>query len=187
MALDRIAIATMPGATLRLPEPGDAVSLAHSFTANRATLDRWNPAPPDDFYGEDGQAENIRQMRLGYDNGALLPLLIIRDGRIVGDVTLFQIIRGPLQCATLGYWVDADEQGRGIATAAVGTMLELAHGLLRLHRIEAGVSPGNPASQRVLEKSGFTRIGLAPRYLFAAGDWQDQILYQRVLDDVPPG
>lgn len=186
MALDRIAIATMPGVTLRLPEPGDAAELARSFASNRAALDRWNPAPPDDFYTEAGQAENIRQMRLGHDKGALLPLLIVRDGRIVGDVSLFQINRGPLQCATVGYWVDAGEQGRGIATAAVGAAVEVARDLLRLHRIEAGVSPRNPGSQRVLEKCGFTRIGLAPRYLFAAGDWQDQILYQRILGSEPP-
>lgn len=186
MALDRIAIPTMPGVTLRLPEPGDAIPLARSFATNRAMLDRWNPAPPDDFYTEAGQDENIRQMRLGHDKGGLLPLLIIRDGRIVGDVSLFQVIRGPLQCATIGYWVDGGEQGRGLATAAVGTAVELARDLLHLHRVEAGVSPRNPASQRVMEKCGFTRIGLAPRYLFAAGDWQDQILYQRVLSDMPP-
>ncbi len=186
MALGRIAIAAMPGVTLRLPEPGDAAALARSFAANRAALDRWNPAPPDAFSTEDGQAENIRQMRLGHDQGAPLPLLIIRDGRIVGDVSLFQIVRGPLRCATVGYWVDGGEQGRGLATAAVSTAVELARDLLQLHRVEAGVSPRNPASRRVMEKCGFTRIGLAPRYLFAAGDWQDQILYQRILGDVPP-
>ncbi len=187
MPLDRITVATMPGVTLRLPEPGDAGSLSHAFTVNRAALDRWNPAPPDEFYTETGQAENIRQMRLGYEKGDLLPLLVLRDGRVVGDVSLFHVIRGPLQSATLGYWIDVAEQGRGLATAAVGVFADVTRDLLRLHRLEAGVSPANPASRRVLEKSGFTRIGLAPRYLLAAGDWQDQILYQRVLGDERPG
>ncbi len=187
MPLDRITVASMPGVTLRLPELGDAGPLAPVFAANRAALERWNPAPPDDFYTETGQAENIRQMRLGYEKGDLLPLLVLRDGRIVGDVSLFHIIRGPLQSATLGYWIDAAEQGRGLATAAVGAVAEVARDHLRLHRIEAGVSPHNAASQRVLEKSGFTRIGLAQRYLLAAGAWQDQILYQRVLGDERPG
>ena len=183
MALVRITVATMPGVTLRLPEPADAGPLARVFSANRGALDRWNPASPDDFSTETGQAENIRQMRLGHEKGDLLPLLVLLDGRVVGDVSLFHILRGPLQSATLGYWVDAAEQGRGLATAAVGAVADVARDHLRLHRLEAGVSPDNPASQRVLETSGFTRIGLAPRYLLAASDWRDQILYQRVLGD----
>ena len=103
MALDRITIATMPGVTLRLPEPEDALPLARSFTANRAALDRWNPAPWTASTPRPVRSRTSHQMHLGHDKGARLPLLITRDGRIVGDVSLFQIVRGPLQCPTVGY------------------------------------------------------------------------------------
>jgi ribosomal-protein-alanine N-acetyltransferase len=92
-----------------------------------------------------------------------------------------------LQSATVGYWVDAAAQGQGIATAALMTVLPVARNELELHRLEAGASPDNPASTRVLEKAGFTLIGLAPRYLLIGNEWRDQVLYQRVLDDTPPG
>ncbi len=36
----------------------------------------------------------------------------------------------------------------------------------------------NTGSQRVLERNGFERIGLAPAYLRIAGSWQDHILFQ---------
>ncbi len=36
----------------------------------------------------------------------------------------------------------------------------------------------NVASQRVLERNGFVRFGLAPEYLNIDGRWQDHILYQ---------
>jgi [ribosomal protein S5]-alanine N-acetyltransferase len=41
----------------------------------------------------------------------------------------------------------------------------------------------NVPSQRVLEKNGFTRIGVAPRYLEIAGAWSDHVLFQRTAED----
>ena len=53
-----------------------------------------------------------------------------------------------------------------------------------LHRIEIAIRPDNPRSLRVVEKLGFTEIGLAPSYLHIAGQWRDHIVYQVVVDDV---
>jgi [ribosomal protein S5]-alanine N-acetyltransferase len=49
---------------------------------------------------------------------------------------------------------------------------------LGLHRIEAGTLLANIASQRVLERNGFVRFGVAPEYLNIAGRWQDHAIYQ---------
>lgn len=49
---------------------------------------------------------------------------------------------------------------------------------LGLHRIQAGTLVDNLRSQRVLERNGFVRFGLAPRYLHIGGTWQDHVLYQ---------
>jgi ribosomal-protein-alanine N-acetyltransferase len=69
-----------------------------------------------------------------------------------------------------------------VATRAVGLAVEQAFGRIGLHRLEAGTLVDNLASQRVLEKNGFVRIGVAPRYLRIAGDWRDHILFQRVAE-----
>jgi len=43
-----------------------------------------------------------------------------------------------------------------------------------LHRIEANVQPGNIASKKLLEKSGFTKEGFSKEYLNIAGKgWKD--------------
>ena len=52
-----------------------------------------------------------------------------------------------------------------------------------LHRVEAGTLVHNRASQRVLEHCGFTRIGVAPRHVQIAGEWQDHVLYVRTAED----
>ena len=58
---------------------------------------------------------------------------------------------------------------RGLATAAVRGIIGTAFSELGLHRIQAGTLLRNTGSQRVLERNGFVRIGVAPRYLMIAG------------------
>jgi ribosomal-protein-alanine N-acetyltransferase len=45
----------------------------------------------------------------------------------------------------------------------------------------------NVASLRVVEKLGFTRIGLAPRYLHIDGQWRDHLLFAITAEEVPGG
>ena len=49
----------------------------------------------------------------------------------------------------------------------------VAFGELGLHRLQAETLLDNVASQKVLERNGFVRIGMAPTYLKIAGRWQD--------------
>ena len=89
------------------------------------------------------------------------------------------MIGGPLQVANLGYWVDAARHGRGLATQAVAAVVEFAFSDAGLHRLEAGTLPDNVASQRVLEKNGFERYGLAHGLLLIGGVWRDHVLFER--------
>jgi ribosomal-protein-alanine N-acetyltransferase len=97
-------------------------------------------------------------------------------------VTISNLLYGPFRSANLGFWVAQRLNGKGLATRAVGEAVEIAFGELGLHRLEAGTLVNNVASQRVLEKNRFERIGLAPRYLQIAGEWRDHLLYQRTAD-----
>jgi ribosomal-protein-alanine N-acetyltransferase len=55
---------------------------------------------------------------------------------------------------------------------------------LGLHRVQAETLLLNVRSQRVLERNGFVRFGVAPKYLKIAGEWQDSARYQ-LLTDIP--
>jgi ribosomal-protein-alanine N-acetyltransferase len=115
--------------------------------------------------------------------GALVPHVILVNGRIAGRITLNEIVRGPFQSCRLGYWVGSADNGRGVATAAVRQIVRVAFGELGLHRIEAGTLLHNTGSQRVLERNGFKRFGIAANYLNIAGTWQDHALYQLINPD----
>ncbi|MFF8278252.1 GNAT family N-acetyltransferase [Streptomyces lateritius] len=52
--------------------------------------------------------------------------------------------------------------------------------------IEAGTALAGHASQCLLAKSGFERIGTGPRHLHIDGAWRGHHLFQRILHDNPP-
>ncbi|TDC76371.1 GNAT family N-acetyltransferase [Streptomyces hainanensis] len=175
------------GVRLRPVREDDHVALSAALLRERAHLAPWEPHRPDFFYTPEGQAARLREQAAEAAAGRVVPWLLEDGDRVVGVATLTGIVRGPLQSGSLGYWVAADHTGRGLAGATVAHVLADARDRLRLHRVGAGTLPHNVASQRVLAKNGFERIGLAPRYLHIAGDWRDHVLFQRLLHDGPPG
>ena len=153
----------------------DADELLALLVENRAYLAPFGPPRDERFYTVEGQKERLeREDKHGF--------AIIDDGRIVGTVALSNVVHGPLQSANLGYWVAERVTGRGLATKAVSGVTPIAFGELGLHRLEAGTLVDNIASQRVLEKNGFERIGIARGYLHIGGDWRDHMLFQLLAD-----
>ncbi|MNV96606.1 Acetyltransferase (GNAT) family protein [compost metagenome] len=59
----------------------------------------------------------------------------------------------------IGYGVAPTRQGAGAATRAIAALLALARGDARISAVSAETSVDNIASQRVLERNGFLRIG----------------------------
>jgi len=175
------------GVTTRLVSIADAATMAELLRVNRDFLAPWEPVRPDDSFTTEGQRGYLEEVLRSYHAGAALPHVIVDAGRIVGRVTLTNITRGPFQSCNLGYWVAEQANGRGVATSAVARIARLAFGELGLHRIEAGTLVHNALSQRVLERNGFQRYGLAPRYLKIAGEWRDHVLFQLLSTDRPHG
>lgn len=164
---------------IRLLTLEDIPALAELFRTNREFLAPWEPDRGVDYFSIDGQREVVEEALERYEHGLTYPHVILDDaGHIVGRINIGNIVHGPFQSCGVGYWVSEHANGRGLATAALSEIKDLAFGQLGLHRIEAGTLAENVRSQRVLEKNGFARFGLAPSYLQIAGRWQDHALYQ---------
>ncbi|MFJ9621514.1 GNAT family N-acetyltransferase [Streptomyces sp. NPDC101181] len=177
----------VPDVTLRPATLTDASSFATALTRSRAYMRPWEPVRPESFYTPEGQRVRLAGLFAERDGGRAMPwVLADGDDRVIGAFTLSAVERGSFRNARLGYWVDVDHAGRGLATAAVGAVCAAARDRLGLHRVEAATVTGNTASQRVLAKAGFERIGTAPGYLHIDGAWRDHHLFQRLLHDEPP-
>lgn len=59
----------------------------------------------------------------------------------------------------IGYGMNAEVHGRGIATEAVGALVDHLLAQPGVRRVVASSAVGNTASRRVLEKNGFVRTG----------------------------
>lgn len=176
------------GVVMRPAEVADAEALARAYVRNREHLAPWEPVRSEEFFTARGQAALLDLEARNRGAGQMMRWLLAEPaGEIVGSLTLSGIVFGPFRSANLGYWVDSEAGGRGLATAAVRTVCELTDSGLNLHRIQAGTLLDNVRSQRVLVKCGFESYGVAPRYLHIAGRWQDIRLFQRLLNDREPG
>lgn len=171
---------TPPDVLLRVVSPRDAPALSRLQIRNREHLLSGAPLRTEQWMSVQGQREVIAQGLAELRADRQVPLVIEADRELVGRLTLSGVTRGALQSAALGYWVSEHATGRGIATAAVRRLVDIAFGPLRLHRLQAEVLVGNDASVRVLEKNGFVQFGLAPQYLEVGGSWGDFRMFQLI-------
>jgi ribosomal-protein-alanine N-acetyltransferase len=154
--------------------------------ANRDHTGPWDPARDESFYTAAGQRLELELDQRAWAAGTAFAFAVLatdeRD-RIIGRVALANVVRGPWQNATLGYWIDRAAAGRGHASRAVRLVLSYAFDHAGLHRVQPAIIPRNTASQRVAAKVGFRREGRAVRYLKINGVWEDHDIYALTAED----
>lgn len=156
----------------------DAAQKLQMELDNKAFFEEFSVLTGEDYYTLLMQKEVIEQSAENREAGREYNFGIFENstGRMVGNVNLFRIFRGPLQSAMIGYVVDRQHNGKGYATEAIRLTVKYAFQELDLHRIEAGVMPHNKPSIRALEKVGFEREGLARKNVQINGKWQDHVV-----------
>jgi len=82
--------------------------------------------------------------------------------------------------AALGYFVDTNYQGKGIATKAVELMENIAFNEFGVIRFELRISEFNIASQRVADKCGFVREGFLKKGIKVTDGFRDVYLYAKI-------
>lgn len=105
---------------------------------------------------------------------------------VAGEVIVQGVEWGAARSASLGYWVDEGQAGRGIAPRAVAAVVDHAFAS-GLHRLEVNVRPENAASLRVLAKLGLREEGRRERFLHIDGAWRDHRSFAVTADEVARG
>ena len=173
--------------TLRPLERTDRLEWESLRRRNASWLSRWESSVP----GEMRRPMSFRQLRRGLDLAAreasLLPFVIDVDGRIVGQMQLFDVVWGSRASGWAGYWLDEAATGRGYATWALATLVD--HALLSagLHRVEVGIRPENAASLAVVRRIDLPEEGLRRGLMHVDGAWRDHRCFAVVAEDLLPG
>ncbi len=170
---------------LRRIAPDDA-ELVHSWRNQPTTL-RFQASPR-------RALEQIREMLVEH---SVVPVSPEASGRLSWIVEVDGMPAGTMQFtingeydrrhnnAHLGYMIGERYQGRGVASAALDQLLDIAfdpHGLA-IERVEAVAAAGNIASRKVLEKCGFTFEGIRRKLLIINGERVDHACYARLVTD----
>lgn len=135
-----------------------------------------------DYYTLDVQKDIIKQRieKAEQDSEYYFGIFTTNCNELIGSIGLFQVQRGPMQCAIVGYSLSQNQNGKGYSTEAVRLVVDYAFNNLQLHRLEAGVMPHNIGSIRVLEKAGFEKEGLTRKNVKINGKWEDHLLFAMI-------
>lgn len=121
----------------------------------------------------------------GVHAGVRAPFAIVASG---GDALLGSIALSHFNWAQrrgeVGYWLGRAARGQGHATRAVRLICDWGFAALGLERIELQAAVGNPASQRVAERAGFTREAIMrSRWATFEGERHDMVCFGLLVGD----
>ena len=169
--------------TIKLLNIGDMKELLEFEIKNRSFFEETCLTRGDSYY-EFKYFKDIVSELISEQNKGMHYMYIARNSEdnIVGRVNLVDVVRGNFNKAEIGYRIGKEYTGRGYGEKAVKLALYDAANKYKLHRIEAGVSTENIASQKVLIKNGFSKVGTYNKYIFLNGKWCDSIIFEKVLD-----
>jgi RimJ/RimL family protein N-acetyltransferase len=92
----------------------------------------------------------------------------------IGIHMLDDVYRGT---GEIGYWLAEPHWGKGIATEAIRALVPVAFERTGVGRLQAVIFSDNPASMRVLEKTGFVREAVHRNAITKRGMVMDEVLY----------
>ena len=152
--------------TLRRMRVGDAEDMYEY--ARRSEVSRyllWSPHP-NVYYTRD----YLRYIATRYAAGSFYDWALVHKetGRMIGTCG-FTTFDCPNDAAEIGYVLNPDYRGQGLAPEAVRAILDYGFEKLQLHRVEARFIEGNTASLRVMEKVGMRFEGYRREAMLVKG------------------
>ena len=110
-------------------------------------------------------------------------VVVLREtGTVIGTIG-FVWYSSENNAAELGYSFSRDHWNRGYATQALKAVTDILFRSLPLNRLEAQHDVRNPASGRVMQKSGFVQEGILRGRILNKGEYVDTVLYALLRSD----
>lgn len=172
---------------LRPLAPGDFPAWSEVRRRNEAWLAPWEPRRPpqqldptvnrDAFVARCAARDRDVAAGLAYGFGVYV------DQELAGEVNLNHVLRGAMQSAMVGYWIDRRAAGRSLIAESVVVVSTFAFEELRLHRLEICIVPRNHNSRRVMEKLAIREEGIALPFLEIDGVWEDHLRYGITVEE----
>lgn len=174
---------------LRPIRAGDESAWRRLRLTDDARLAPWEATlPPDSPDALGSFRDYVRAQNRLARRGEAMPFVLEVDGAFAGQVSVSSIRWGALECASVGYWIGAPWEGRGVVTLAVAMVLDHLLGTqVGLHRVEIDVRPSNARSLAVCRRLGLRSEGVRRGLMHINGRWADHVTFAVVAEEAPPG
>jgi RimJ/RimL family protein N-acetyltransferase len=154
------------------PEDLDSLVIhANNFNVSRFMTDGF-PYP---YTAEDG----ISFIAFANEDNPVHIFAIVVNGKAVGGIGIHPQTGIMRNNAELGYWLGEPYWRKGIMTSAIGEMIPFAFQTYDINRIFARPFGNNTASQKLLEKSGFTLEARLEKVILKNGEVLDELIYAK--------
>jgi ribosomal-protein-serine acetyltransferase len=177
---DGLSFALGDQQSLRLLDDGDAVELYELVVAHREYLAQWLPWPGHQTLR--ATQEFIARSRAQLAENQGFNVAIIDRGGIRG-VLGFHRVDWENRATSIGYWIAADAQHRGLVTRGVRGLVDYAFDTWRLNRVEIRAGVGNTRSRAIPERLGFVREGVLREAELIGDRYIDHVLYAMLARD----
>jgi RimJ/RimL family protein N-acetyltransferase len=128
---------------------------------------------PHPYSHEDGR----RFIAMTRQNDPPTILAIVIDNEVCGAIGVHPQADIHRKSAECGYWLAEQHWGKGVMPEAIRQMVDYAFRTFDINRIYARPFSFNRASQRVLEKAGFTHEATLKEACFKNGEYCDELYY----------
>lgn len=153
-----------------------AVKVCDYYVRNRAFHKKWAQTQPDSYFTVRTQKDYLKSDASQFWDDRLVPFFVFDKNdheKILGRISLFNIVRGGMQSAAVGYHQDEEACGNGYMTEALKAVCQFGFKEIKLHRIEAFILPCNERSLKLIRRCGFSQEGLRKSYMHINGKWED--------------
>lgn len=125
--------------------------------------------------------ERINQIRGDFQNkvGIRWGICFKSSDKLIGSVGIWRIDRKHFR-GEIGYELSPKQWGKGIMLEPIKLVVDFGFHKMNLHTIEANTDPGNIASTKILEKSGFKNEGRTTESYYFDGEFTDTVIYSIV-------
>ncbi len=125
------------------------------------------------------QIINVIEDFLVNNNGITWAITLKGKNDLVGTIGLWRIAKENYR-AEIGYLIHPSLQGKGLMHEAMAPVLDYGFKNIKLHSIEAHVSPNNAASIKLLERNNFIREAHFKEDYFFNGKFLDSFIYSLI-------
>jgi putative acetyltransferase len=121
-----------------------------------------------------------RQRRHADANANATRLVAVIDGKAIGMIFLAREENRRSHLGSIGMAVHDAYAGRGVGTALMAAVVDMADNWLQIKRLELSVYADNARAIALYERFGFEREGFHPAYSWRNGAWADSISMARL-------